>query len=220
LRLAPSILATDFTNLAQAIKLVESARCEYLHFDVMDGHFVPNLTFGPPLIALARNLTKIPFDVHLMVSNPADYIDQMSELGVEILSFQIETTRFAPRLMERIQEHGMLASIALNPQTPLTQIEDILPLLDNVLLMTVDPGFAGQKLIQTMFHKIEKLHTYREDRELMFTIEVDGGVCEENLETLRQLGVDMVVAGKGFFQAKDPVLFAARVHGSRRRFHA
>jgi ribulose-phosphate 3-epimerase len=109
LRLAPSILAADFTNLAQAFKLIESARCEYVHFDVMDGHFVPNLTFGPPLISLARNLTKIPFDVHLMVSNPSDYIDLLSKLGVEIVSFHIETTKAAPRLMHSIQEHGMLA---------------------------------------------------------------------------------------------------------------
>ncbi|OGK10684.1 MAG: ribulose-phosphate 3-epimerase [Candidatus Riflebacteria bacterium RBG_13_59_9] len=220
MRLAPSILAADFTNLAQAIKLVESARCEYVHFDVMDGHFVPNLTFGPPLLALARELTDIPFDVHLMVTDPEAYIERLGEIGVEVISFHIEAERFAPRLVKQIQSHNALASVALNPQTPLTAIEDILALLDNVLIMTVDPGYHGQEFIQTMFRKIEKLHSYREDRELMFTIEVDGGVCEDNLETLRQLGVDMVVAGKAFFQAKDPVLFAARVHGSRRRFHA
>jgi len=220
LRLAPSILAADFTNLAQVIKLVESARCEYLHFDVMDGHFVPNLTFGPPLIALARNLTDMPFDVHLMVTNPESYVDRLAEIGIEVLSFHVEAESFSPRLIQKLQSHNMLASIALNPQTPLASIEDVLPLLDNVLLMTVDPGYYGQEFIQTMFHKIEKLHAYREDRELMFTIEVDGGVCEDNLETLRQLGVDMVVAGKAFFQSADPVLFAAHVHGSRRRFHA
>jgi ribulose-phosphate 3-epimerase len=220
LKLAPSILAADLFNYQQWMKQIEAAKCEFLHFDVMDGHFVPNLTFGPPFIAQVRKLTTVPFDVHLMVKNPEDYLAPLAELGVELLSFHIEAERFSPRLLKRVQDYGMLASIAINPQTPLTAIEDVLPLLDNVMIMTVDPGFYGQPFIETMFHKLEKLHAYREDRELVFSIEVDGGVSEDNLETLRQLGVDMVVAGKAFFQAKDPVLFAAHVHGSRRRFHA
>jgi ribulose-phosphate 3-epimerase len=220
LKLAPSILAADLLNFQQWLKQIEAANCEFLHFDVMDGHFVPNLTFGVPFIAQVRKLTKIPFDVHLMVTNPEDYITPLAELGVELVSFHVEAEKYSPRLLKRLQECGMLASIALNPQTPLTAIEDILPLLDNVMVMTVDPGFYGQPFIETMAHKIEKLHAYREDRELLFTIEVDGGVCEDNLETLRQIGVDMVVAGKAFFQAKDPTLFAAHVHGTRRRFHA
>jgi ribulose-phosphate 3-epimerase len=202
LKLAPSILAADLLNFQQWLKQIEAANCEFLHFDVMDGHFVPNLTFGVPFIAQVRKLTKIPFDVHLMVTNPEDYITPLAELGVELVSFHVEAEKYSPRLLKRLQECGMLASIALNPQTPL------------------DPGFYGQPFIETMAHKIEKLHAYREDRELLFTIEVDGGVCEDNLETLRQIGVDMVVAGKAFFQAKDPTLFAAHVHGTRRRFHA
>ena len=220
MKLAPSILAADFTDLQQAIKLIEGARCEFVHFDVMDGNFVPNLTFGPSIIAQCRRLTTTPFDVHLMVTNPGDYIDSLAEAAVDVLSFHVEAEMYSPRLIRRIQERNMIASVAINPQTSLTAIEDILPILDNVLLMSVDPGFYGQDFIQTMFHKIEKLHAFREDHELLFTIEVDGGVSEDNLETLRQLGVDTVVAGKAFFQSPDPVLFAARVHGSRRRFHA
>jgi len=220
LKLAPSILAADFTQMPLVIKLVETAKCEYLHFDVMDGNFVPNLTFGPPFIALVRRLTAIPFDVHLMVQHPGQYVEELAQVGVQILSFHVEAEAYSPRLFRHIQDLGMQASVALNPQTSLTAIEELLPHLDNVLVMTVDPGFYGQDFISTMFRKVEKLHAYREDHELMFTIEVDGGVTEENVTTLQSLGVDTVVAGKSFFGAPDPVKFAARVHGSRRRFHA
>jgi len=176
MKLAPSILAADFTDLQQAIKLIEVARCEFVHFDVMDGNFVPNLTFGAAVISQCKQLTNTPFDVHLMVTNPAEYVDPMADAGVDVLSFHVEAEKYSPRLIRRIQERNMIASVAVNPQTSLTAIEDILPLLDNVLLMSVDPGFYGQEFIQTMFHKIEKLHAFREDHELLFTIQVDGGV--------------------------------------------
>lgn len=220
MKLSPSILAADFTQMPQVIKLVETAKCEYLHFDIMDGCFVPNLTFGPPFVALVRRLTTLPFDVHLMVKNPGQYVEELAEVGVQVLSFHPEAEAYSLRLIRRIQDLGIQASVALNPQTSLTAIEELLPHLDNALIMTVDPGFYGQEFISTMFRKIEKLHAYREDHELMFTIEVDGGVNEENITTLQSLGVDTVVAGKAFFGAPDPVKFAARVHGSRRRFHA
>jgi len=220
LKLAPSVLAADFTQMPQVIKLVETAKCEYLHFDVMDGNFVKNLTFGPPFIALVRRLTTIPFDVHLMVENPGQYVEELAEIGVQTLSFHVEAESYCPRLLHRIQDLGMQASVAVNPQTSLTAIEELLGHLDNVLVMSVDPGFYGQEFLTTIFRKIEKLHVYREDHELMYTIEVDGGVAEENITTLQSLGVDTVVAGKAFFRAADPVKFAARVHGSRRRFHA
>ncbi len=206
--------------MPSVLKLIEAAKCEYIHFDVMDGHFVPNLTFGPHFISLVRRMTDIPFDVHLMVERPQDYVDKMLEIGVQLLTFHIETELHSPRLIKKLQDAGILASVSLNPATPLTSIEEILPVVDNVLLMTVDPGFYGQELLTTTLHKIEKLRGYREEHDLMFTIQVDGGIDESNVMMLESLGVDIVVVGKGFFQAGDPIQFAARVHGSKRRFHA
>ncbi len=220
MKLAPSILAANFADMPQTIKLIETAKCEYIHFDVMDGHFVPNLTYGPLFIRLVRRMTEIPFDVHLMVEKPASFIDELIDIGVQMISFHIEVEDFAPRLVAKLQDAGVLASISLNPATPLTAIEELLPVVDNVLIMTVDPGFYGQEFIPTCYNKIEKLRDYREEHDLMFTIQVDGGVNENNIGSLQALGVDIVVAGKSFFTATDPVRFAARVHGSRRRFHA
>ncbi len=220
MKLAPSILASNFADMPQVVKLIESSKCEYIHFDVMDGHFVPNLTFGPHFIQLVRRMTEIPFDVHLMVERPQDYVAELIDIGVQMLTFHIEVCPFGPRLVSELQEAGVLASVSLNPATPLTSIEELLPLVDNVLLMTVDPGFYGQELIPTTLHKVEKLRAYREEHDLLFTIQVDGGINESNIMTMESLGVDIVVVGKSFFQAGDPIQFAARVHGSRRRFHA
>lgn len=220
MKISPSILAGNFADMPSLIKLIEAANCEYIHFDVMDGHFVPNLTFGPPFIRLVRKMTEIPFDVHLMVDKPQDYVPYLIDIGVQLLTFHVEAENFAPRLISRLQEAGVSASVSLNPGTPLTSIEELLPFVDNVLLMTVDPGFYGQELIPTTLNKIEKLRGYREEHDLMFTIQVDGGIDETNISTMEALGVDIVVVGKSFFSAKDPVQFAARIRGSKRRFHA
>ena len=210
MRLSPSILAADLADLSAVLKGLEQSGCPLVHFDVMDGNFVPNLTFGPPLIKHARRHCALPFDVHLMVSDPAAYIAQLEGLNVELVSFQIEATNFAPRLIRLIREHGMGPSVALNPQTPLTAIEEILPLVDNVLLMSVDPGFYGQEFIGQTFGKIEKLATFREEHELVFTIQVDGGVNENNLDELARAGVDIVVAGKAYFAAENKAEFVRK----------
>jgi len=220
LKLAPSILAANFADMPTLIKLIEAAQCDFIHFDIMDGHFVPNLTYGPPFVALVRGMTEIPLDVHLMVENPKQYIEPLIDIGVQMVTFHIEAERLALRIVQTLQEANVLAGVSLNPATPLTSIEELLPVVDNVLVMTVDPGFYGQELIPTTLNKIEKLHAYREEHDLMFTIEVDGGVNETNFSTIQSLGADIVVAGKAFFSAPDPVQFAARVHGSKRRFHA
>jgi len=216
MKLAPSVLAGNLADLKNCLQLVEQSGCDYVHFDVMDGHFVPNLTYGAQLIKDARAHTSLPFDVHLMVTNPADYVAQLAGLDIQILSFHIEAVRFAPRLIRLIREHGMRPSVALNPQTPLTNIEHVLPLVGNVLVMSVDPGFAGQDFIEPVYSKIEGLSDYRDEHELVFTIQVDGGVNEGNADELAEIGVDIVVAGKAFFSCDDPHAFASRVQSLSR----
>ena len=214
MKIAPSVLAGDLANLTEMLQDIEANGCDLVHFDVMDGHFVPNLTFGPPLIKAARRHTKLPFDVHLMVTNPADYLESLADLGLKNLSFHIEVTNSAPRMINRIRELGMRPSIALNPQTGLTAIEQVLPLIDNVMIMGVDPGFAGQQFISPVFNKVESLVEYREENELVFTIEVDGGVNENNLSELGAIGVDIVVAGKAYFSAPDRKAFVQAVQAT------
>jgi len=210
-KLAPSILAGDLADLRACLREIGEAGSDLVHFDVMDGHFVPNLTFGIPLIKQARNYSELPFDVHLMVTDPAVYVPQLAELGVEWLSFHIEAVRFAPRLVGLIREHGMRPMAAINPQTPLTAVEHVLPLVGGVLLMSVDPGFAGQSFIKPVYAKIESLANYREEHHMTFSIEVDGGVNEGNLAELASIGVDIVVAGKAFFTASDKQAFVQQV---------
>jgi len=213
-KLAPSILAADLADLKGVLATVEHAGADLVHFDVMDGHFVPNLTFGPPLVRRAREHGALPFDVHLMVTDPAQYVEPLAGLSVELLSFHLEATRFAPRLINRIRELGMGPALALNPQTPAEALSEVLELVDGVLVMSVDPGFAGQPFINSVLGKIETLARWREQRSLSFTIEVDGGVNAENAGRLAALGVDLVVAGKAFFTAPDPRAFAAAIHNA------
>jgi len=214
MKLAPSILAADLANLADELRGMETCGCDAVHWDVMDGHFVPNLTFGVPLIRAARPHTALAFDVHLMVTDPAPYIPQLYGLGVSTLSFQLETTHFAPRLFALIREHGMQPSVVLNPQTPLSTLEEVLASVENVLLMSVDPGFAGQDFIPAVWGKLERLAQLRKHHDLRFTIQVDGGVNSGNLARLAGIGVDCVVAGKAYFSAPERAQFVREVHGA------
>jgi ribulose-phosphate 3-epimerase len=178
----------------------------------MDGHFVPSLTFGPSVIAPCRAACRLPFDVHLMVMEPGDYIKPLAEIGVATVTFQVEATRFAPRLVNLIRQHGMAPSVALNPQTPLDALGEILSLVDNVLVMSVDPGFYGQPFIEGTWGKLERLASARRNHGLSFTIQVDGGVNADNAARLAGLGVDIVVAGKAYFTAPDRAAFVRLIH--------
>lgn len=203
------MLASDLANLKLELEALARAGAELLHWDVMDGHFVPNLTFGPGLIRLARNYSSMAFDVHLMVERPEDYLEQLADCGVGLCSFQVEAVRFAPRLCRLLREHGLRPSAALNPQTPLGSLDHILDLLDNVLIMTVDPGFGGQSFIEASWSKLEALQGLREQRGLQFTIQVDGGVNAASLKRLAAAGVDIAVAGTAYFSAADPAALLA-----------
>ena len=214
MKVAPSVLAADLADLRSALADLEATGCDYVHFDVMDGHFVPNLTFGPDYVRHAREHCSLPFDVHLMVTEPGRWAESLAGLDVRILSFHLEAERFSPRLCRRIRQLGMGPALALNPQTPVAAAREVLPQLETMLVMSVDPGFAGQSFIETAWRKIEELAEIRRREGLHFAIEVDGGVCLENLERLAGLGVDIAVAGKAYFTADDRAAFVGAVHAA------
>ena len=213
MKIAPSVLASDLADISSGLRLMEQCGCDMVHWDIMDGHFVPNLTFGPGTVRWARNHCALPFDVHLMVTEPMQYLPLLTEVGVEMVSFQVEVTNFAPRLISFMRELGFRPSVALNPQTSLVAVEEILDLVDNVLVMSVDPGFGGQEFMSSTFAKLEKLIEFRESQNLVFTIQVDGGVNLNNADELAATGVDIVVTGSSFFRAKDHDGFVRKIRG-------
>ena len=196
MKIAPSLLSADFANLASELKDIEKAGADLVHLDVMDGHFVPNLTFGCPIIKALRKHTTLPFDVHLMTEHPEVYFDDLSKAGAAMVSFHAEAAVHHDRLVHAIQEKGMKAGIALNPGTPLSMIEELLPILDFVLIMSVNPGFGGQKFI---YYSLDMILA----KGLNTLIEVDGGVTPDNILALGEAGVTISVAGSSVFGKPD-----------------
>ena len=202
-KILPSILSADFANLERDIKELENIGIDMFHIDVMDGNFVPNISFGFPIIEAIRPKTDKVFDCHLMIDNPENYVEQFCKVGCDMVSFHIEATNHADRLIQVIKDNGKKAGIVLNPQTSIESIKYLLPKLDYVLIMTVNPGFGGQKFIPEMLEKIEELAKIREEKNYNFLIEVDGGINVETSKACRDKGADLLVCGSFLFGASD-----------------
>jgi ribulose-phosphate 3-epimerase len=203
LKVAPSILAADFSRLADEIKRVESAGVNILHIDIMDGHFVPNISFGIPIINSIRKITNMEFDVHLMIEQPEKYIDAFADAGADIITVHAESGVHLHRVVQNIKNKGIKASVALNPATPVSVLEYIINDLDMVLIMSVNPGFGGQKFIEFTIDKIKTLYELKISKGLNFDIEVDGGIDEQNVKKIVCAGANVLVAGSAIFKSKN-----------------
>jgi ribulose-phosphate 3-epimerase len=213
IKVAPSILSADFSRLGDEIRAVEAAGADIIHVDVMDGHFVPNITIGPMIVQAAREVTKLPLDVHLMITNPELYIADFAKAGADYITVHVEIAFHLNRLVQSIKEYkGIRAAVSLNPATPLSSLDYILEDLDMVLIMSVNPGFGGQAFIPSALDKIRTLRKLIDERGLKTKIEVDGGVKPDNATEIIKAGADILVAGSAIFGMKD---YAAAIRGIR-----
>lgn len=201
--LASSILSANFSNLSQQIRLTEMGGADWIHCDVMDGHFVPNITIGPVIVKAVRNITKLPVDVHLMIENPDKYLEAFAEAGADYISVHVEEVIHLNRTINRIKELGCKAGVVVNPATPINRIYDIAEYIDFLLIMTVNPGFGGQKFISNSFRRIEEASNLRKELKANFLIEIDGGVNNKNIVTAKKSGVDVFVAGSSIFDTDN-----------------
>lgn len=205
MKISPSILSADFSNLKKDVKVVEKAGVEYLHIDIMDGHFVPNLTFGANVIKALRPHSSLVFDCHMMVDNPDKYVLDFAHAGANIMGVHVEATSHLHAVLKLIKGAGMKAEVVINPGTPVSSIQEVLPLVNQVLVMTVDPGFGGQEFLPQTLDKVKTLATFKEKNKLNFDIEVDGGLNERTTKLALLAGANIVVAGSFIFKENDPI---------------
>ena len=203
IKIAPSILSADFSRLGEQIAEVSEAGADYIHIDVMDGHFVPNITIGSPVVASLRSKTDLPLDVHLMIEEPEKHLSQFVEAGSNIITVHVEVSQHLHRLIETIKSSGVKAGVSLNPATPINSIDEVLPILDLVLIMTVDPGFGGQAFIKGMENKITKMRKKLDDAAAVAELEVDGGINNNIANKVAQAGADVLVAGSAIFNSQQ-----------------
>ena len=203
MKIAPSILSADFGKLAEDVKKVSKAGADYIHVDVMDGHFVPNLTMGPMIVEAVKKACDVPLDIHLMVENISFFIDMYKHLKPEFISFHIEEEKHINRVIQKIRNEGIRPAVVLNPATPVSLLEYIISDVDMVLLMSVNPGFGGQKFIPSILDKIKELRALASKKNPALLIEVDGGVNDKNAPLLRKAGADILVAGSFVFKSDD-----------------
>ncbi|MBX9972355.1 ribulose-phosphate 3-epimerase [Cytobacillus firmus] len=214
-KIAPSILSADFSKLGEEIKDVERGGADYIHVDVMDGHFVPNITIGPLIVDAIRPVTKLPLDVHLMIENPDNYIEAFANAGADYITVHAEACKHLHRTIHFIKSFGVKAGVVLNPATPVNMIEHVIDDIDMVLLMSVNPGFGGQKFIHAVLPKIEAVKKMADAKGLNIEIEVDGGVNEETAQLCIEAGANVLVAGSAIYNQKDRAGAIAALKGSR-----
>ena len=201
--ISPSILSADFARLAEAVQMVEAAGADWIHVDVMDGHFVPNLTVGPPMVEALRKVTSLPLDVHLMMTNPDDFIPEFVDAGADLLTVHVEACPHLHRTVQSIKERQIKAGVSLNPATSVTSVEEILGDVDLVLVMSVNPGFGGQQFISSCLDKIRRVRTMINNSRSSAHLEVDGGVNLTNVASVIQAGANVLVAGSAIFGSKN-----------------
>ena len=204
IELAPSILSADFAHLAESVQRAAEGGAAVIHVDIMDGHFVPNLTIGPPVVRSLRKVTKLPLDCHLMIENPDQFIPDFVQAGADWISVHQEACIHLNRSLHHIKDHGAQAGVVINPSTPVDTLVEVLDIVDYVLVMSVNPGFGGQKFIPGTLHKMRRLSEMRAERGLNFRIEVDGGVAPDTIADVVRAGAEILVAGNAVFGSGDP----------------
>ena len=204
IKLAPSILSADFSKLGDELSMLEAAGADWAHIDVMDGNFVPNITLGAPVVSCLRKVSNLFFDVHLMIDNPEKHIGDFIKAGADMIVVHAESTVHLHRALQMIKSEGVMAGVALNPATPLSVLDHVIEDVDMVLIMSVNPGFGGQKFIEACYAKIGKLSKLKKERGLHFDIQVDGGVSLDNIEKVVSSGATVIVAGSAVFNAENP----------------